>query len=219
MCIYLLCLIYIIIIRKDLLKFMFINSDFDVFNDSTLAGRLAKIRAIIDPKFSEFGAQAVSILNDDQQIWYAHVAKHARRTVYPPDVTWVGIAHNKRGYKMMPHFQLGMWHDCLFLYLAVLEDAKTKDATLVKRVQAIRDDVLNLPADYQITGNHMEETIIPLDATNLDDTLAQFAARKHSEFLVGRVIRQGDSLIGTEQLQALLIETLNELIPLYEKLR
>ncbi|QBO36821.1 DUF1054 family protein [Periweissella cryptocerci] len=198
---------------------MFIDSDFDVFTDPTLAGRLSKIRAVIDPKFSEFGVQAVTLLNTGQQDWYAHVAKHARRTVYPPDVTWMGIAPNKRGYKMMPHFQLGMWHDCIFIYLAVLEDAKAKTPELVQKMQAISADITALPSDFQITGNHMEETIVPLNPTNLEHLLTLFATRKHSELLVGRVIKRTDALIGTEQLNTLLLETLRTLIPIYEKIR
>ena len=37
-----------------------------------------------------------------------HVAKHARRSVNPPIDTWVAFAPNKRGYKMLPHFQIGL---------------------------------------------------------------------------------------------------------------
>lgn len=44
---------------------MFRNSDFDIFEDKTLNGRMEKIRTIIDPKFEEFASIALPILNTD----------------------------------------------------------------------------------------------------------------------------------------------------------
>lgn len=42
---------------------MFRNSDFDIFEDKTLNGRMEKIKTIIDPKFEEFASIALPILN------------------------------------------------------------------------------------------------------------------------------------------------------------
>ena len=42
------------------------------------------------------------------EVFYPHVAKHARRSVNPPKDTWVAFATNNRGYKMLPHFQIGL---------------------------------------------------------------------------------------------------------------
>ncbi len=42
---------------------------------------------------------------------FVHIAQHRRRTVYPPENTWSALSPNKRGYKMQPHFQLGIWGD------------------------------------------------------------------------------------------------------------
>src|SRR5699024_11327687 len=51
---------------------------------------------------------------------HLHIAKHARRTVNPPNDTWMAIAGNKRGYKKHPHFQVGLWDDHLFIWLAYI---------------------------------------------------------------------------------------------------
>ena len=42
---------------------------------------------------------------------FAHVAKHARRTVNPPDDTWVAFALDKRGYKKHCHFKVAVSRD------------------------------------------------------------------------------------------------------------
>jgi uncharacterized protein YktB (UPF0637 family) len=39
---------------------------------------------------------------------FTHVAKHMRRTVNPPDDTWVAFAGDKRGYKKHCHFKVAV---------------------------------------------------------------------------------------------------------------
>ena len=48
-----------------------------------------------------------------------HIAKHLRRTAYPPESTWVAIGGDKRGYKKYPHFQIGINEHYVFFTLAV----------------------------------------------------------------------------------------------------
>lgn len=135
---------------------MFNEEDFAVFNDPTLDGRMDKIRRVVDPKFEAFADLALPILKEDGQDWYAHVAKHKMRKTYAPDNTWVAFAPNKRGYKMMPHFELGLWADNLYLYLAVEENMKPKDlADIMPKLEAIAADVAALPADYTLSLDHM----------------------------------------------------------------
>ena len=59
------------------------------------------------------------------ETFYAHVAKHARKCKSPVD-TWVAFAPNKRGYKMLPHFQIGLFKDHLFLMFGVMHEGKDK---------------------------------------------------------------------------------------------
>ena len=46
---------------------------------------------------------------------YAHVARHARRTVNPPDDTWVAFGPDLRGYKKHPHFKVAVSRHCVRL--------------------------------------------------------------------------------------------------------
>lgn len=106
---------------------MFIKDDFLIFKDQTLDGRLKKIKTIIDPKFEKVGAELLPFLEEQLGIkMYLHIAKHARRSKNPPPDTWMAFSENKRGYKMMPHFEIGYWDDRLFIWLSALADIKDK---------------------------------------------------------------------------------------------
>src|SRR5690625_7455753 len=59
---------------------------------------------------------------------FIHIAKHARRTVNPPQDTWLAIADNKRGYKKHPHFQVGLFDDHLFIWLAFIYELDGKES-------------------------------------------------------------------------------------------
>ncbi|GEA95233.1 conserved hypothetical protein [Weissella viridescens] len=201
---------------------MFNNQDFRIFEAPTLAERMQLIQQQIDPKFEDFAKLALPILEEDGQAWYAHVAKHLRRTVYPPDNTWVAFAPNKRGYKMLPHFELGLWDDCLYLYLSFLENLKqdaTQQALWTERIQAQQSHFLDLPQNFVISPNHMEPAVISLDATNFERTVMQFGQKKHTEFSVGLRIAKGDPRFGTADLDYALCEALRKLQNVYECIR
>ncbi|WP_143522844.1 DUF1054 family protein, partial [Pseudomonas sp. 2822-15] len=57
---------------------------------------------------------------------FLHIAKHARRSVNPPNDTWLAICHNKRGYKKHPHFQVGLFDDHVFIWLAFIYELPNK---------------------------------------------------------------------------------------------
>ena len=58
---------------------------------------------------------------------FAHVAKHMRRTVNPPDDTWVAFAADKRGYKKHCHFKVAISRGAVrFLFEAGPEHAQKK---------------------------------------------------------------------------------------------
>ncbi|CAH1850231.1 DUF1054 family protein [Convivina praedatoris] len=197
---------------------MFTNSDFDVFLAPDLEGRMEKIRTIIDPKFEAFATKALPILKADGQEWYAHVAKHRMRKTNAPDNTWVAFAPNKRGYKMMPHFELGMWADNLYLYLAVEENMKPDQlATIAPKLREITDLVAQLSDDFVLSQNHMVNENQPLAA--YEKLVERYQQVKASEILIGIKINQGDVRLGNAQLEADLLAALKTLLPLYQKLR
>lgn len=106
----------------------FTNEDFDVFQIDGLEARMDGLKERIRPKLESLGqyfAPALTTLTGDEM--YVHVAKHARRTINPPKDTWVAFANNPRGYKMLPHFQIGLWNTHLFIWFAVIYEAPLKE--------------------------------------------------------------------------------------------
>jgi uncharacterized protein YktB (UPF0637 family) len=87
----------------------FVAKDFEVFALPGFADRMAAIRTRIRPKLETIGAALAPPLTRIAQVEiYAHVARHARRTVNPPDDTWVAFGADRRGYKKGPHFKVAL---------------------------------------------------------------------------------------------------------------
>lgn len=105
----------------------FTNEDFDVFKIEGFEQRMDALKINIRPKLEALGntfAPTLTVLSGDEM--FPHVARHARRTVNPPKDTWVAFSNNSRGYKMLPHFQIGLWETHIFIWFAVIYEAKDK---------------------------------------------------------------------------------------------
>src|SRR5687768_18483157 len=87
----------------------FRTSDFKVFDIEGFTNRMEAIDTQIRPKLEAVGQE---LLPDVTRIGgaqaFVHVAKHARRTVNPPDDTWVAFALDRRGYKKHCHFKVAV---------------------------------------------------------------------------------------------------------------
>jgi uncharacterized protein YktB (UPF0637 family) len=104
----------------------FSASDFKVFEIPGFKPRMEAIKTRIRPKLEAVGRD---LLADVTRIGggeaFAHVAKHARRTVNPPDDTWVAFAGDKRGYKKHCHFKVAVSRNAVrFLFEAGPEHAQ-----------------------------------------------------------------------------------------------
>ena len=96
-------------------KYTFKPKDFKAFNVEGLDARMEALNEYIRPQLHELGGYFSDFFTSQTgETFYPHVAKHARRSVNPPKDTWVAFATSKRGYKMLPHFQIGMFEDQLF---------------------------------------------------------------------------------------------------------
>src|SRR5213596_3420863 len=99
---------------------LFTADDFKIFDISGFNDRMAAILTRIRPKLTSIGeelAPRVSELIDTPL--YVHVARHARRTVNPPDDTWAAMGANPRGYKKDVHFKIAVSRHCVrFLFEA-----------------------------------------------------------------------------------------------------
>ncbi|NGQ93655.1 DUF1054 domain-containing protein [Brevibacillus sp. SYP-B805] len=133
----------------------FQQSDFDVFAVEGLDKRMDAIKSVIRPKLEWLGGHFAPMLSASTgSEMFAHVAKHARRTVNPPDDTWVAWAHDKRGYKKHPHFQVGLWRTHLFVWYAVIYESPVKEQ-VGQAIERQIDDILTIvPDDFRWSADH-----------------------------------------------------------------
>ncbi|MCG1020487.1 YktB family protein [Sutcliffiella horikoshii] len=139
----------------------FKKKDFQVFTIDGLEERMEALKNQIQPKFEQLGqyfAPSLSAMTGEEM--HYHVAKHARRTKNPPKDSWVAFGSNPRGYKMLPHFQIGLWETHVFVWFAVIYEAPMKEAfgeTLLKEVKAIRKEI---PSNYVWSKDHTKPEVI-----------------------------------------------------------
>ncbi|MBU9720497.1 MULTISPECIES: YktB family protein [Bacillaceae] len=198
----------------------FNKEDFDVFTIDGLDERMEGIREKIQPKFKELGedlAQQLSMSLGNEM--YLHIAKHARRSVNPPKDTWLAVCHNKRGYKKHPHFQVGLFDDHVFVWLAFIYELPNKQ-NIAQTFLNHLDTVTDIPNEYVISQDHMKKDAMLVDKMNEEDfkkTLERFRDVKKAEFLVGRHFPVGDTILNDGQaLTKEVIATYEKLLPLYK---
>lgn len=196
---------------------MYQDQDFHVFDDQTLPGRLGKIQQYIDPKFTATVTDLAPVFAKLSMPIYAHISQHRRRTKNPPTDTWVAFSTSKRGYKMLPHIEIGFWDDRFFIWLAVLEEAKERQILLS---QLKEDLVLQLPAGFECGGDHTDKNCgVPLTRENYQALMAT-QTQRHAEWQVGRNFLRGDeffTLTAVEQTQVIR-DVVTALLPVYDQL-
>lgn len=196
----------------------FEQRDFDVLKIDGFEPRMKAIREIIQPKFQVISDELVDHLSMNiGNEMYTHIARHARRTVNPPDDTWVAFSSSKRGYKMLPHFQLGLWDDRLFVWLAYIYELPNKQIIADKLIKQQGQITEMIPSHYDISMNHMKKSNEKLQDINLDERLQRFKEVKSAELLIGRqfvasdpMLQNGDNFV--EEVKSIY----DKLIPLYQ---
>lgn len=202
----------------------FTKTDFATFSIDGLDARMEAIRGRIQPKFKALGdslTHDLSLLCGNEM--HLHIAKHLRRKINPPVDTWLAIAHTKRGYKQVPHFQIGLFDDRIFIWLALIYELPNKQAiadAYLKNLTAIRK---NLPDSFKISFDHMKKdttSVSELDKQGWTDSLAKFRNIKKAELLIGLNIDCSDPIIGKgDKLERLAKNTFEILLPLYQMAR
>ncbi|MGG3466517.1 DUF1054 domain-containing protein [Neobacillus pocheonensis] len=199
----------------------FTNEDFDVFKIDGLEARMEALKETIRPKLEVLGqhfAPILSALTGDEM--FVHVAKHARRTINPPKDTWVAFANNSRGYKMLPHFQIGLWNTHLFIWFAIIYEAPQKEIIAERFTKKINKLFKETPKDYAWSGDHMKpDTVIHgnLSKKELQSLIDRFQNVKKAELLCGYTINR-ESLIemGPDGLVHKIEEVFKQVAPLYK---
>lgn len=99
---------------------LFTSADFKIFDIAGFNERMGAIILKIRPKLTSIGEALAPKLSElvDRPL-FVHVAKHARRTVNPPDDTWAAFGADPRGYKKDVHFKVAVSRRCVrFLFEA-----------------------------------------------------------------------------------------------------
>src|SRR5690625_3960412 len=174
----------------------FQNDDFKTFEIDGLAERMAAIQQRIQPKFKTIGPQLVTYLSEKLNVeMHLHIARHARRTVNPPNDTWLASAKNKRLYKKHPHFQVGLWDDRLFVWLAFIYELPNK--TTIAKAFLNQEEKLKeiVPANYLISMDHMKKDAAPIEEIDVTKSLERFRDVKKADLLIGKFFDKNDPII------------------------
>lgn len=193
----------------------FEQKDFDTFLIEGLPERMKAIKTKIQPKFQKIGSELTDYLEAKLgNEMYLHIARHARRTVNPPQDTWLAVCDNKRGYKKHPHFQVGLFDDHLFIWLALIYELDFK-TEIARNFMENFEDIKTLPAHFSISLNHMKKDSKTIETLEFDD-LKRFYNVKSAEFLVGLHLSSSDIRVKDgDQLMGIIQNTVDQLIPFY----
>ncbi len=199
----------------------FTDEDFDVFHIEGLEARMEALKETVRPKLTALGhyfAQELTALTGDEI--FPHVAKHARRTINPPKDTWVAFSSSPRGYKMLPHFQIGLWNTHLFVWFAVIYEAPQKEvmgARLAKKSTKIYKEI---PKDFVWSLDHTKPETIMHGQISKSEILTYFDRLqkvKKAEILCGYTLaREKVIQLGAEGLLQQIGEVFKTVSPLYK---
>ncbi len=186
--------------------------DFKVLEIEGFAARMDALRARLTPKLQAIGEELLGDIEEATgRSFFVHVARHARRTVNPPKDTWVALSEVRRGYKMVPHFSVGLFSDRLFVRVGALYEAADRLAF----ARALAAALPGLPSDAEVVFDHQQPGGIPASQLLSDPgRVLQSAGRRQGEVLLERSRRAAD-IAGQDAVQ--LVRPL--LQPLFEVYR
>ena len=179
----------------------FTAKDFQVFAIPDFPGRMAAIRGQIQPKLfalaEEIGPNLKPIVGSEA---FPHVAKHMRRTVNPPDDTWVAFGPEKRGYKKAQHFKIAISRHCVrFLF-----EVGPEYADKAKWVRAWERGAGRLAVQLKkgsglgwYKNEHDEEPAALLESLSsqeIDRLAGELTRRKDGQLVFGRRLNQVEVL-------------------------
>ncbi|CAM3961969.1 YktB family protein [Alkalicoccus chagannorensis] len=200
----------------------FTEEDFDVFAVDGLDERMEALKMTIRPKLEELGEHFKDVLSEKTgRDMYYHVAKHARRKVNPPDDTWVAFCSSNRGYKKLPHFQIGLFGSHVFVWFAVIYESPVKGElgrTLLEDAESVKSMI---PEHYEWSEDHTKPDTVSGDELSNEDYTRLFQRLqdvKKAELLCGKtfcysedLLRDGDAFV--QEIE----KVFDTVLPLYEK--
>jgi uncharacterized protein YktB (UPF0637 family) len=201
----------------------FVAGDFRIFDVKGFKPRMTEIRARVRPKLGAFGESlASSVGRSVGGEVFAHVAQHARRTVNPPDDTWVAFGPDVRGYKKHSHFKVAVSRHCVrFLFEVGPEHAdKKRWASAWKRSAGKLGPVLRRVRGLAWFRNEHDETpatpLADLSPDQLGALADELVRTRDGQLVLGRAVPAEEAARWTEaQYRTAALETFRTLAPLY----
>ena len=197
---------------------MLSRQSFAVFEAPSLTERLGRIQQEVDPDFEVLGQELLTQIEPElSQPRYLHIAKHLRRHKNPPVDTWLALSTYQRGYKMLPHFEVGLWPDRLFITLSLLADLdqRTSVADWLAQQQA---QLIKLPIS-EINFDHTNQAALPFNAPNLARGIQRYQSVKKAELTFGRWLLAADPLFNDpKQVDQAIKQQISAMVPFYRDL-
>jgi uncharacterized protein YktB (UPF0637 family) len=202
---------------------LFTSQDFEVFDISGFKSRMKAIRTRISPKLSAIGEALAPVLASvvDQPL-HVHVAKHARRTVHPPEDTWTALGLDKRGYKKDVHFKIAVSGNCVRLLFEVGPEYYDKAEWALKWNRDIHDVAEALGSAKTLAwfkDEHDEEPAASLNGWSLEqfrDLGHELTRRRDGQLVIGRRIDKSRFLKTTPAgLKRMALATFRPVAPLF----
>jgi len=199
----------------------FNDNDFDVFQVPGLEPRMELLIERVRPKLETIGAELAPYLTElCGEEMFVHVAKHARRTVNPPIDTWVAWASSKRGYKALPHFEVGLFGTHLFVIFAIIYESPNKAAFAEGLERQLREVRRFMPQGYYWSMDHMSPTGTlqqDMEDEDYDKIITKLKTVKKAEVMCGLRIERDDPLAADgDKLLETVRQTFKTLLPLYK---
>jgi uncharacterized protein YktB (UPF0637 family) len=195
---------------------------FQVFAIDDFVGRMAAIRQTVRPWLENAGEVMTPALSDlvGEPI-FAHVARHARRTVNPPEDTWVAFGPGKRGYKKERHFKIAISRRALRLLFEIGPEYADKSAwaeTWRRRTRSLRSRLDGAGLGW-FRNEHDEEPQVKLDSLAAVDfaALADHLLKGRDGQLVLGVSLPGSQLLRLKDdpFQQATLQMFRALLPCY----
>lgn len=201
----------------------FVAADFAVFALPDFGSRMPSLKAQITPKLKALGEALLPALNRaGEETLYPHVAQHLRRTVNPPEETWVAFAKNRKAYKPYVHYRVAISAEKVRVLVFVEDDAVEKAAFadhLAQNAEPLAEYLARHP--FLLAYDIPDESGEPKRGHALDaNTLRSFAARlrrvkaQHAAF-GAQFAASHHALRSGPETALVVLETLAKLKPIY----
>lgn len=198
----------------------FSDADFAVLEIEGFEPRMNAVRERLTPKLLALAQElAPDLTQMAGTVFYPHVAKHMRRSVNPVDDTWCALGPNPRGYKMLPHFQIGLWKTHAFIQAGVIYESPAKKALAAKLPQHWNEVIGRLPEGFRVLSDYTKPHGKPAQsyaADNVAELAALLAKPNRGDLMVGREFdRTQVAGMTADNFKTLALETFGHLLPLY----